>query len=425
MTILVRLLDPISEVEIASESVPTLRAAMQGPPGLSAYEVAVANGFVGTEEEWLDSLGGGGGGVTDHGALTGLADDDHPQYLLASGARAMTGALAMGGNAITGVSTVDGRDVSADGAALDAHVAASNPHAGSLGTAHEGAGGAVHAVAIASGAAGFMSGADKAKLDGVAAGADVTPLSSTTPAAVGVAAVGVGTTVARADHVHAHGDQAGGSLHAAATTSVAGFMSAADKTKLDGVAAGATATPLASTTPAALGTAAVGVGTTAARADHVHAHGNQAGGALHADVVAGGASGFMSGADKTKLDGIEANADVTDAANVNAAGAVMESDFTATHTILMRQSGATPVAVAIPLSTFVGRIASGDIIPMTVAQAKTLLGYAASEIAFTPDGDIAASNVQAAIAEVRNDTDTKLGTKAALYDTTSRLFYAP
>lgn len=25
--------------------------------------------------------GGGGGGVTDHGALTGLADDDHPQYL--------------------------------------------------------------------------------------------------------------------------------------------------------------------------------------------------------------------------------------------------------------------------------------------------------------------------------------------------------
>jgi len=25
--------------------------------------------------------GGEGGGVTDHGALTGLADDDHPQYL--------------------------------------------------------------------------------------------------------------------------------------------------------------------------------------------------------------------------------------------------------------------------------------------------------------------------------------------------------
>lgn len=32
-----------------------------------------------------------------------------------------------------------------------------------------------------------------------------------------------------------HGDRAGGSLHANATTSVAGFMSSADKTKLDGL----------------------------------------------------------------------------------------------------------------------------------------------------------------------------------------------
>lgn len=38
----------------------------------------------------------------------------------------------------------------------------------------------------------------------------------------------------------AHGNRSGGSLHAAATTSVAGFMSAADKTKLDGLSAGLT-----------------------------------------------------------------------------------------------------------------------------------------------------------------------------------------
>jgi hypothetical protein len=44
---------------------------------------------------------------------------------------------------------------------------------------------------------------------------------------------GVGTRVVRNDHVHAHGDRGGGSLHAAATTSVAGFLSAADKTKLE------------------------------------------------------------------------------------------------------------------------------------------------------------------------------------------------
>jgi hypothetical protein len=92
----------------------------------------------------------------------------------------------------------------------------------------------------------------------------------------------------------------------------------------------------------------------------------------------------------------------------------MESDFTATHTILVRQGSATPVAVAVPLSSFVGRIASGDVIPMTVAQAKTLLAYAASEVAFTPSGDIAATTVQTAIAEVRDDTDTKLAAKVAI-----------
>lgn len=46
---------------------------------------------------------------------------------------------------------------------------------------------------------------------------------------------GVSTSFARADHGHAHGDRAGGMLHAAATTLVNGFLSAADKTKLDAV----------------------------------------------------------------------------------------------------------------------------------------------------------------------------------------------
>jgi hypothetical protein len=38
----------------------------------------------------------GGGGVTDHGDLTGLADDDHPQYLLADGSRIVSGDLTIG-----------------------------------------------------------------------------------------------------------------------------------------------------------------------------------------------------------------------------------------------------------------------------------------------------------------------------------------
>jgi hypothetical protein len=44
------------------------------------------------------SGGGGSGGVTDHGALTGLADDDHPQYALADGTR---GAFATSGHTHT------------------------------------------------------------------------------------------------------------------------------------------------------------------------------------------------------------------------------------------------------------------------------------------------------------------------------------
>lgn len=43
-------------------------------------------------------------------------------------------------------------------------------------------------------------------------------------------------------------------------------------------------------------------------------------------AVSGGNAGLQSGSDKAKLDAIEASADVTDATNVAAAGAVMEND---------------------------------------------------------------------------------------------------
>lgn len=36
--------------------------SIKGPPGQSAYQLAVAHGFVGSEQDWLDSLVGGGGG---------------------------------------------------------------------------------------------------------------------------------------------------------------------------------------------------------------------------------------------------------------------------------------------------------------------------------------------------------------------------
>lgn len=54
------------------------------------------------------------------------------------------------------------------------------------------------------------------------------------------------------------------------TTTVDGFMSAADKVKLNGVATGATANSPATVAPLANGTAAVGTSTLYARQDHVH-----------------------------------------------------------------------------------------------------------------------------------------------------------
>ena len=58
-------------------------------------------------------------GYGSHGDLSGVSDDDHPQYLLADGSRTLTGNLV-----ITG--TVDGRDLSADGVIVDAAVTSSD-----------------------------------------------------------------------------------------------------------------------------------------------------------------------------------------------------------------------------------------------------------------------------------------------------------
>jgi hypothetical protein len=76
----------------------------------------------------------------------------------------------------------------------------------------------------------------------------------------------------------------------------------------------------------------------AARFDNT-AHGSRAGGALHANAVASGASGFMTGADKAKLDGIEAGAQVNVATDLA---------YTAGTRLLASSTGAD---VTLPLVT--------------------------------------------------------------------------
>lgn len=102
---------------------------------------------------------------------------------------------------------------------------------------------------------------------------------------------------------------------------------------------------------------------------------------------------------------VELGADVTDAANVDAAGAVMETDYDA-NTILAANADNTPLPltitaqsvvaraagniepIAVAASQILGRTAASDLKGMTVAEVNTLLGTAAAltahEITGTP-----------------------------------------
>lgn len=245
------------------------------------------------------------------------------------------------------------------------------------------AGGSLHAIATGA-VAGFLSASDKAKLDGIPPTAGTPPAApvSPPPAIAAAGATGTPGTYATSSHTHAHGDQAGGTTHAVAVAGgAAGFLSGADKAKLDGIpatAAALTSTPPVNVTksaaatgvatdgaradhkhdvttaaPVSVGAAnAEGASSSLARADHVHAHGDQAGGTLHAVAVAGGAAGFLSGSDKTKLDGLTAPPaapgapppDIAAAGATGAPGSYATSSHTHGHGA---QAGGTTHATAI------------------------------------------------------------------------------
>jgi hypothetical protein len=129
--------------------------------------------------------------------------------------------------------------------------------------------GALHAVATIS-VNGFMSSSDKTKLDGLPTSAAPTTRNLIAGAGLtgggdlssdrtfNIAAADSSITV-NADSIQVgtinstqHGNQTSGSLHAVATISVNGFMSATDKTKLDGIASGANVVGAASSTDNAI-----------------------------------------------------------------------------------------------------------------------------------------------------------------------------
>jgi hypothetical protein len=207
---------------------------------------------------------------------------------------------------------------------------------------------------------GLMSAADKTKLDGIAENANNYTHPSYTARASGLYKVTVDGTghasavaaVAKSD-ITALGIPESDTTYSAATTSAEGLMSAADKTKLDGVTAGANKYTHPRYTARASGLYKVTVDGTG----HVSA----ATAATKSDITALGipesdttysaattsAEGLMSAADKTKLDGVTAGANkythpsytarasrlykvtVDSTGHVSAATAVTKSDITA------------------------------------------------------------------------------------------------
>lgn len=272
--------------------------------------------------------------------------DPHTQYALetslatvaTSGAYGdLSGRPTLGTAAALNVGTAAGNVVQLDGAgklpAIDGSQLTNLPATGGAVTSVTGSapvtstGGTTPVIGISAAttsAPGSMSAADKTKLDGIAAGAEVNVnadwnASSGDAQILNKPTLGTAAAAATTDFATAaQGSKAdtavqsvtgtapitssGGTTPAigisAATTSAAGSMSAADKLKLDGVQAGAQ----------------VNVGTDLSYTASSRLLASSTGADVTLPEATTSAAGLLSSTDKTKLDGVQAGAEV----NVNA-----------------------------------------------------------------------------------------------------------
>ncbi len=181
----------------------------------------------------------------------------------------------------------------------------------------------------------------------------------------------------------------------AATTSAAGSMSSADKTKLDGVETNATA--------------------------------DQTDAEIRAAVEAASDSNVFTDADHTKLNGIEASADVTDATNVDAAGAVMNSDLDGKGELLVGDGSGDPTALAAGTNGYVLKANSstatglewaavsgggglGNVVEDTTPQLGGNLDVQSSEITTsTTNGDIVLNpNGEFGVVKIKGDSTNSI-----------------
>ncbi|MFS4438595.1 hypothetical protein ACMA5I_10305 [Paracoccaceae bacterium GXU_MW_L88] len=86
---------------------------------LQQYGGVSPAGVVQIVADYIEKNGGTGGGTTDHGALSGLNDDDHAQYALADGSRGNFASTAQGAKADTAVQPAQLATVATSGSYAD------------------------------------------------------------------------------------------------------------------------------------------------------------------------------------------------------------------------------------------------------------------------------------------------------------------
>jgi hypothetical protein len=222
--------------------------------------------------------------------------------------------LEVAGN-ITVTGTVDGRDVATDGTKLDgvessadvtdtANVTAAGALMDSELTDLAGVKGVTISTLQPKPSEGAFANGDKTKLDGIEASADVTDTANVTAAGAlmdseltdlaGVKGVTISTLQVKPSE---------------------GAFADGDKTKLDAIEASADVTDTANVTAAG------------ALMDSELTDLAGVKGVTISTLQPKPSEGAFANGDKTKLDGIEASADVTDTANVTSAGALMDSEL--------------------------------------------------------------------------------------------------
>jgi hypothetical protein len=124
--------------------------------------------------------------------------------------------------------------------------------------------------------------------------------------------------------------------------------------------------------------------------------------------VAASQISFVANTDITSVLVQDAIVEVRDDTDVKLSGKIDKTVLASADDLLISSAANTPAALAIGSDTQVLTVNTAATPKIQWKPIPAPAAPAASAVSFTPDGDIAATNVQAAVTEVRDDTDIKL-----------------